>query len=362
MLYYWLYPLRDFFYGFNVFRYITFRAAGAAVTAFLISILLAPWIIRQLDRLKIGETIRRRHVPTLYPLHANKEGTPTMGGILIVTAIVISTLLWADVFNKYILLVLASIIWLGIVGFIDDYIKLTSERSRGLRAITKLTGQTILGLLVGIYLLYGLGAKGIIEIPFLKNLLINLGYFYIFYVALVIIASSNAVNITDGLDGLAIGCVVMAALAYSIMSYIAGNVNFSDYLMVFYVPGSGELAIFCAAIAGAGLGFLWFNSYPASIFMGDTGALALGGAIGAVAILIKKELLLVVVGGVFVIEALSVILQVASVKIHGKRIFKMAPLHHHFQLNGWPESKIIIRFWIIAGIFAILSLATLKLR
>ena len=319
-------------------------------------------MIRQLDRLKVGETIRRKHVPALYPLHAGKEGTPTMGGVLILAAIIISTLLWADVFNRYILLALASILWLGIVGFIDDRIKLSSKSSRGLRAFTKLTGQAIFGLFVGIYLLYGLRVEGILEIPFFKNLLVNLGYFYIFYVALVIVASSNAVNITDGLDGLAIGCVVMAALAYSIMSYVTGHIDFSDYLKIFYIPGSGELAIFCAAIAGAGLGFLWFNCYPASIFMGDTGALALGGAIGTVAILIKKELLLVLVGGVFVIEALSVILQVASFKTRGKRIFKMAPLHHHFQLKGWPESKVIVRFWIIAGIFAILSLATLKLR
>ena len=362
MLYHWLYPLRDVFFGFNVFKYITFRSVGAAVTAFLISLLLGPIVIRWLNKLKVREVIRRKHVDSLYVLHATKEGTPTMGGILLLAAVLFSTLLWADVFNKYILLAVISTCWLGLIGFIDDYIKLKSRRSRELTVLTKLTGQIILGVLIGLYLFYKPGFGQTLDIPFFKNLAVNLGYFYIFFVVLLIVGCSNAVNLTDGLDGLAIGCIIIAAAAYSVMSYVTGHVNFSDYLRILYIPGTGELTVFCASIVGAGLGFLWYNSYPASIFMGDTGSLALGGAIGVVAVLIKKELLLLLVGGIFVIEALSVILQVASFKIRGRRIVAMAPIHHHFQLKGWPESKVIIRFWIVAIIFLLLSLATLKLR
>lgn len=362
MFYHLLYPLRDFFFGFNVFKYITFRAVGGAVTAFLISILLGPVAIRWLRRFKVGETVRKQYVPTLYPLHAKKEGVPTMGGILILISILFATLCWAKLTNRYILLALGATTWLGIIGFVDDFIKFTTKRAAELRAITKLTGQIILGGSIGLYLFLDPNFSNGLCLPFFKELLIELGVFYIPFVILVIVGSSNAVNLTDGLDGLAIGCVIMAAIAYAGMSYVTGHFNFSHYLRIPYVPGSGELTIFCAAIVGAGLGFLWYNCFPANIFMGDTGSLALGGAIGVVAVLIKKELVLLIVGGVFVVEALSVILQVASFKLRGKRIFQVAPLHHHFQLRGWPESKVIIRFWIAAAIFALLSLSTFKLR
>lgn len=285
-----------------------------------------------------------------------------MGGILIVLAIVSSTLLWANLTNKYVLLVIFSTLWSAVVGFMDDYIKLVKKRSLGLTVIMKLTGQLILGLTIGLILFYDPQVSKVLYIPFFKNLFIDFGIFYIFFIMLVIIGSSNAVNLTDGLDGLAIGCVVMVAIAYSGLSYITGRFDFSQYLRIFYVPGSGELTVFCASIVGAGLGFLWFNCHPATIFMGDTGSLALGGAIGTVAIFIKKELLLLLVGGIFVAEALSVILQVGSYKLRGKRIFLIAPLHHHFQLRGWSESKIIVRFWIVAAILALLSLTTLKLQ
>jgi len=362
MFYHLLYPLKDLFFGFNVFRYITFRAAGGAVTAFCVSLLLGPIVIRRLQRFKVGETIRRRYVPTLYPLHANKEGIPTMGGILILASILIATLLWAKLTNRYILMVVGATIWLGMIGFVDDYIKFVTRRARELGALTKLTGQIILGLSIGLFLFFDPAFSKTLDIPLFKELLVEFGVFYIFFVVLVIVGSSNAVNLTDGLDGLAIGCVIMAAIAYAGMSYVTGHINFSHYLRIPYVPGSGELAVFCASIVGAGLGFLWYNCFPATIFMGDTGSLALGGAIGVVAVLIKKELVLLIVGGVFVAEALSVILQVASFKLRGRRIFQMAPLHHHFQLRGWSESKVTIRFWIAAAIFALLSLSTFKLR
>lgn len=362
MLYHLLYPLRDLFFGFNVFKYITFRAAGAAVTAFLVSVLLGPHLIRWLKRSKAGETVRKRHVPLLYQLHAQKEGIPTMGGILILASIVTATLLWANLSNRYVLLALMATTWLGLIGFADDFIKLVSKRAVELRVITKLVGQIVLGASIGIFLFLDPEFTNGICVPFFKELLIDLGIFYIFFVILVIVGSSNAVNLTDGLDGLAIGCVIMAALAYAGMSYVTGHFNFSQYLRIPFIQGSGELTIFCSAIVGAGLGFLWYNCFPAQVFMGDTGSLALGGAIGVVAVLIKKELVLLIVGGIFVIEALSVILQIASFKLRGRRIFQMAPLHHHFQLLGWSESKVIVRFWIAAAIFALLSVSTFKLR
>ncbi len=362
MLYHLLYPLREFWFGFNVFKYITFRAAMASVTAFLISIIFGPLIIRKLMRLKMGQHIRKEYVENLYELHKHKKGTPTMGGFLILISVITSTVLWARLDNRFIMLCLISLIWLGLVGFIDDYIKIIRERSRGLYASTKLTGQIFIALLIGIYLYLDKTISPTLYLPFFKDIIINLGVFYILFVVLVIVACSNAVNITDGLDGLAIGCVTIIALTYCVISYVTGHVKISDYLNVYHLAGSGEVSIFCAAIAGSGLGFLWFNSHPANVFMGDTGSLALGGAIGMVSILIKKEILLLLVGGIFVIEALSVILQVFSFKISGKRIFLMAPLHHHFQLKGLPESKIIIRFWVVAIILALLTLATLKLR
>ena len=361
MLYYLLYPLTDFWFGFNIFKYITFRTAFAAITAFLLCILLGPFVIRLLSLHKVGEKTKRRDAPTLEKFHGSKAGTPTMGGILIVGSIVISTLLWARLDGSYIWLALLSTLWLGIIGFMDDYIKLVREDIRGLRSITKFTGQIIAGLIVALFLYMSNGGNSLLYFPFLKKLVVDLGIFYIPFVIIVIVGSSNAANLTDGLDGLAIGCITMIAGTYSALSYITGNFKLCDYLGIPFIPQAAELSVFCAAIVGASLGFLWFNSHPASVFMGDTGSLALGGAIGAVAVLIKKELLLALVGGVFVVEALSVILQVASFKLRRQRIFLMAPLHHHFQLKGWAESKITIRFWIVSAILSLLTLVSLKL-
>ncbi len=362
MLYHLFYPLRDIFFGFNIFRYITFRAAMAAFTAFIISLLFYPLLIRKLRAAKIGENIRKEDSIDLYNLHRSKQGTPTMGGILILAAILISTFLWADITNQYILISTLVLLWLGITGFIDDYIKQRKQQSKGLGIRTKILSQIILGLLIGIYLFSNSWYSTQLDIPFLKQIHTNIGIFYILLVILVICGSSNAVNLTDGLDGLAIGIVIMVALSFSVLSYISGHIKFSQYLLIPYLEGSGELAIFCAAIFGAGLGFLWFNCYPASIFMGDVGSLPLGGALGMVALLIKKEFLLVIVGGIFVIEAISVILQIGSYRIWKKRIFKIAPLHHHLQFVGWQESKVIVRFWIIAALLALMTLVTLKIR
>jgi phospho-N-acetylmuramoyl-pentapeptide-transferase len=362
MLYHLLYPLHDLISILNVFRYITFRAGMSAVTSFLVCLIFGPKIIKMLTRLKITENIRKEESAKLYELHSQKQNTPTMGGIIILLAILSSTLLWADILNKYIILASLGTIWLGITGFIDDYLKQTKKYPKGLTVKAKFTSQIILGLILGIILFLSPENNAKLDIPFLKNVSLDLGVFYILLVVLVITGSSNAVNLTDGLDGLAIGSVVMVAITLSILSYVSGNINFSRYLLIPYIPGSGELMVFCASILGAGLGFLWFNCYPASIFMGDVGSLALGGALGIVAILIKKELLLGIVGGIFVLEALSVILQVASFRLRKKRIFKIAPLHHHFQFLGWSESKVIVRFWIVAIIFALLTLVTLKIR
>ncbi|MFH1868650.1 MAG: phospho-N-acetylmuramoyl-pentapeptide-transferase [Candidatus Omnitrophota bacterium] len=363
MLYHLLYPLRDLFFGFNVFRYITFRTAGAMISAFVLSITLGPFIIRLLARLNVGECIRGAHeTPGIYHMHKHKEGTPTMGGIIILLVILLSTLLWAKLDNRYILITIASTVWLGIVGFLDDFIKLAKKDADGISNITKLAGEVILGLIIGVILFYDKNVGSMIYFPFFKNAVMDIGVFYILFVMFVIVGSSNAVNLTDGLDGLAIGCMVMVALSYTAISYIVGNVNFSHYLLLKNIPGAGELAVYCAAIAGAGLGFLWFNSYPATVFMGDVGSLALGGGIGVVASCIKKEMLLLIVGGIFVFEAFSVILQVSSFKLRRRRIFLMAPFHHHLQMRGWPEPKIVVRFWIVAAMLALFTLATLKLR
>ncbi len=361
MLYYLLYPLRDLWFGFNVFQYITFRAAMASITAFLLSVVIAPIIIKKLLHLKVGESPRRAYVEDLYKLHKHKEGTPTMGGVIIILAILLSTLLWARLDNRFIILCLISVLWLGIVGFIDDYIKLIKLKSSGLSVAAKFTGQLVLGIGIALYLYFDPQVSTHLYAPFFKHALINLGILYILFVIVVIVGTSNAVNLTDGLDGLAVGCVSFIALTYGVISYLTGHIEVSGYLNIYYLPGSGELTVFCACLAGSALGFLWFNSYPATVFMGDTGSLPLGGAIGLISVLIKKEILLFIVGGIFVAEALSVIIQVISFRFFGRRVFLMAPLHHHFQLLGWPESKIIIRFWIVAIILALFGLATLKL-
>ena len=352
--------------GFNVFTYITVRSMTAAMTSLLLSVFFGPWMIRKLKALKIGQQIRKDYVDDLHKIHQVKAGTPTMGGVLIIGTVAISTLLWANVNNRLVILSLICTLWLGLVGFMDDFIKMRKKRSLGLTARLKFAAQIALGLALGIYVYFypvspEYGSK--IELLFFKNVYISLGWLYILFVVLVIVGASNAVNLTDGLDGLAVGSVIMAAMAYTGMAYLVGRADFTKYLFITHVMGAGELAIFMAAIVGAGLGFLWYNAYPAEVFMGDTGALALGGALGTVAILIKQELLLVIVGGLFVLEAASVIIQVLSYKLRGgKRVFKMAPLHHHFELLGWSETKVTVRFWIIAAILALLSLATLKVR
>jgi phospho-N-acetylmuramoyl-pentapeptide-transferase len=362
VLYYFLYPLHDFFIGFNVFKYITFRSAMAAITTFFICILFGERVIKKLASLRVCENVRpKEEVRGLYDLHHHKQGTPTMGGLMMVASIVVATLIWGDITNKYVMLCLVALVWLAGVGFIDDYIKLRFKR-RGMSARTKFIGQILCGLVIGIFVYLDSNMSPVIDIPFFKDIAINLGVFYVFFVMLVIVGTSNAVNLTDGLDGLATGCLLMVACSYGIMSYLSGHIRFSQYLLIPYIDGVGELTVFCAAMIGACLGFLWFNCHPASVFMGDVGSLALGGGIGLVAVLIRKELLLVIVGGVFAAEALSVILQVGSYKLRKKRIFRMAPLHHHFQMLGWPESKIIVRFWILAAILAFFTLATLKLR
>ncbi len=363
MLYNLLFPLHEYFPFLNLFKYLTFRAIMAAVTAFIISLIFGPLVIKKLKEFKIGQIVRdKNNSERLHELHSSKQGTPTMGGILILLAIFLSTLLWADLSNKYIWIVILGSFWLGLTGFFDDYLKHTQKSSKGLSSKAKFVSQILLGVIIGILLYLDPNNNTIIDIPFIKKFSLDLGVFYIFFVIIVITGSSNAVNLTDGLDGLAIGTVVMATIAFTILCYVAGNIKFSNYLLIPYVKGAGELTVFCASMIGAGLGFLWFNCYPASVFMGDVGALSLGGALGIVALIIKNELLLVIVGGIFVVEALSVILQVLSFKLTGKRIFKCSPLHHHFQFLGWSENKVIVRFWIVASILAMLTLVTLKTR
>jgi len=362
MLYYLLYPLHKTISFFNLFRYITFRAAMAAITAFAVTLIIGPRVIRKLKELKIGEKITKGDSAALDSLQSSKKDTPTMGGIMILAAMLSATLLWSEVLDRNILIVLFATLWLGVTGFIDDYFKQIKKRSKGLSPAAKLASQMILGVIIGTVLFLDPQHGIRLDLPFIKNVSLNLDGLYIVFVMIVIAGSSNAVNLTDGLDGLAIGIVVMVAIAFSILTYVSGNFKLSEYLFIPYIKGSGELTVFCASMIGAGLGFLWFNCYPASIFMGDVGSLALGGAIGTIALLIKKELLLIIVGGIFVLEALSVILQVGSFKFTGKRIFKIAPLHHHFQFLNWPENKVIVRFWIIASLLALLTLVTLKIR
>ncbi len=361
MLYHFLYSLTDYWSGFNIFRYITFRASMAAITSFALCLIFGPFIIDWLKRLKAGQFIRKEHVESLYDLHKHKEGTPSMGGLLIIVSVLLTSILWARIDNDYVILVLGGMVWLGVVGMFDDCLKIAKKNEKGIAALAKIIGQVTLSLIVGLFVIKSKYIGADLYVPLMKNAVANLGIFYILFILFVIVGSSNAVNLTDGLDGLAIGCVTFVAITYGILSYISGHYEVSNYLNVFYLPGAGELTVICASIVGASLGFLWFNSHPASVFMGDTGSLALGGTIGIISILIKKEILLLVAGGIFVIEALSVILQVVSFKLRGKRIFLMSPIHHHFQLKNWHESKIVIRFWIISAVLTFVSLATLKL-
>jgi phospho-N-acetylmuramoyl-pentapeptide-transferase len=360
MLYHLLYPLHKVFALFNVFRYITFRSAGAVVTALLVSFVLGPGIIRWLRALKVGQQVRDDGPQT----HLTKKGTPTMGGILIIAAVAASVLLWSDLTNRYVWVVLFAALAFGGIGFVDDYRKVVKKRSKGLSAKEKFGLQIAASLLIGLFLHYFSGDpdSAHLTVPFFKRFVIDLGWFYVPFSVVVIVGSSNAVNLTDGLDGLAAGLVGIAATANAVLVYIGGNKILADYLKIQYIAGSGELAVVCAALLGASLGFLWYNAHPAEVFMGDVGSLSLGGALGALAVVTKHELILIVVGGIFVVEAISVMLQVASYKLTGKRIFKMAPIHHHFEEIGWPESKVIIRFWIVGIILALVSLGSLKLR
>jgi len=357
VLYHLLFPLAETISAFNVVRYITFRTAAATLTALFISFLLGPWLIRQLGRLRVGQPIRE-----IGPDHQQKEGTPTMGGLLILASLVVSVLLWANLESRATWIVLMLTVGYGVLGFIDDYRKVRQRHSAGISARTKLFWQSLLALCVAWLIYTDPNFDQELAVPFFKNFTPHLGWFYVPVAAFVIVAASNAVNLTDGLDGLAIGPVMIAAATFLVLSYAAGHSGIAEYLAIKYVPGAGQLAIFCGALVGGGLGFLWFNTYPAQLFMGDVGALALGGALGAIAIVIRQEILLAVVGGIFVVETLSVMIQVASFKLTGKRVFLMAPIHHHFEQLGWAEQKIVVRFWIVSIILALVALSSLKLR
>ena len=358
MLYHLLYPLHTKFSVLFVFKYITFRTIYATITSLLISFLLGPWMIERLQRLQMGQSIRKLGPES----HFKKEGTPTMGGVLILTAIVIPTLLWADLTNLYVWLTLLVTIGYGIIGFSDDLLKVRKKNSDGLSPRQKMFWQLLIALVVGLVLCNHAAFPTTLSVPFFKSIRPDLGWWYVPFAVLVIVGASNAVNLTDGLDGLAIGPVIIAAGTYLLFAYLAGHANLANYLQITGVSGAGELAVLCGAMVGAGLGFLWFNTYPAQVFMGDIGSLALGGAIGTIAVITKHEIVLVIVGGIFVMEALSVIAQVTSFRLYGKRIFRMAPIHHHFELKGWPEPRVIVRFWIITVVLVLFGLATLKLR
>jgi phospho-N-acetylmuramoyl-pentapeptide-transferase len=357
----WWSPLR-------VFQYTTFRAVGAAITALLICLVTGPWVIRKLTELKFGQPIRGADdLGDLAQKHGEKKGTPTMGGILILWAVADATLLWARPDNPLVLLCLATVLCMGSVGFLDDYAKITERNSKGISARLKLLSQLLFGLAVGIYLVTEPSVGKVARqfyVPFLKApVILNMGVFAVIWAAIVLTGSSNAVNLTDGMDGLAIGCTLTVSLALAVMTFLSGNLKTAEYLHIPFVTGSGELTVVCAGLIGASLGFLWFNCHPAQVFMGDTGALAIGGLIGAIALMIKQELVLVIVGGIFVMEAASVVMQVASFKLRGgKRIFLRTPIHHHFEHLGWSETKVTTRFWVLSVIFALLGLATLKLR
>ena len=361
MLYYLLEPYSDTLIGVNVIRYITFRSASAAVLALLISLFVGSWIIKKLKEMQIGEEIRIEGPES----HLSKRGTPSMGGVIILISVIIPTLLFAKIGQSNILIVLLVTVVLGIIGFIDDWLKIIKKYPKGLVGRYKLLGQIVLGLLVGCFIYFFPevpAERSSTTLPFFKNYELHFGIFYIPIIAFIITAASNSSNLTDGLDGLLTGLTAIAAAAFAAIAYVTGHAVFSDYLNILFLPQAGELAVFCAALFGAALGYLWFNSYPAQVFMGDTGRLALGGAIGAVAILAKKELLLLLICGIWVIESLSVIIQVFVFKRTGKRVFRMAPIHHHFELKGWAEPKVVVRFWIVGILFALLTLTTFKIR
>lgn len=360
MLLYLTEYLTQFHSGFGVFQYLTLRAILGVLTALVICFVVGPAMIRRLSHYQIGQTVRDDGPIT----HLSKAGTPTMGGALILVAVGVSTLLWCDLTNRYVWVVFLTTMLFGVIGWVDDYKKLVKKDPEGLRSRYKFFWQSVVGLGAAIFLYHTaeLPVETTLIVPFFKDVAIDMGWMFIVLTYLTIVGSSNAVNFTDGLDGLAIMPTVMVCAALGIFAYLTGHVKFADYLGIPYVPGVGEVVIFCGAIVGAGLGFLWFNTFPAQVFMGDVGALALGAALGVVAVVVRQELVLVIMGGVFVMETVSVIMQVASFKLTGKRIFRMAPLHHHFELQGWPEPRVIVRFWIITIILVLVGLATLKIR
>jgi phospho-N-acetylmuramoyl-pentapeptide-transferase len=356
MLYKILYSLKEYWFGFNVFRYVTVRTVFATLTSLFILIIFGARIIAGLKHLCHPNMLNFRQ--------DSKEKTPTMGGLLILGSLLISVLLWTDLQNIYVLLLILLSVWLAFFGFWDDYIKLRQKSHKGLRPLVKILGQTGIGFILGCILYYhsGLNFNTSLHLPFFKNIILPLGAYYILFATFMIVATSNAVNLTDGMDGLAIGSVLMVALAYGAISYVAGNIKFAEYLNIPYIKGAEEVTVFAGALIGSALGFLWYNCYPAEIFMGDTGALMLGGIIGLLAIIVKQEISFIIVGGIFFMEAFSVVIQVASFKTRGKRVFLMTPIHHHFELKGIPESKVIVRFWILGIIFALFTLVTLKIR
>ena len=359
MIYHLLYPLHTTFSSFNVFRYITFRTIYATITALLICFILGPWMIKKLQSLQIGQPIREDGPNS----HLSKEGTPTMGGVLIIFATVISTFLWANLTVNYIWMILMVTIGFGLIGLMDDFRKLTNKSSKGISGKVRLTAEVIVAFFVSMVLYYKAGFSSNITLPFFKTVLPDLGWGYVILSTFIMVGTANAVNLTDGLDGLAIGPAITCFLTYLFFAYFAGNIKISGYLQIPYVAGTGELAIFCGSMVGAGIGFLWYNAYPAQLFMGDVGSLSLGGALGGLAVMTKQEILLAIVGGIFVMETFSVIFQVGWFKVsNGKRIFRMAPIHHHFELKGWAEPKIIVRFWIISILLALVAISTLKLR
>ena len=358
---YWLGEyLTQYYSGFNVFSYLTFRAIVSTLTALGISLYFGPKLIRALQRMQIGQTVRDDGPQS----HLSKSGTPTMGGILILASIIASVLLWGDLSNTYVLTTLFVVASFGVIGFVDDYRKVIRKDSNGLIARWKYFWQTVIGLGTAIFLYAQAQSpeETALLVPFIKDVMPQLGLLYIAMAYFVIVGTSNAVNLTDGLDGLAIVPTIMVAGAFAVFAYVTGNVNFSEYLNIPYIPKTSELVVVCTAIVGAGLGFLWFNTYPAQVFMGDVGSLALGAVLGVIAVLVRQELVLVIMGGVFVMETVSVILQVGSYKLRGQRIFRMAPIHHHYELKGWPEPRVIVRFWIISIVLVLVGLATLKLR
>lgn len=359
-MFYFLHYLKDVSIVFNLFRYITFRSMAASVTAFFFCVLVGPEIISWLKKLKATAHQEREHAASIHPFFNHKKDVPTMGGVILMGGTLLAILLWANLSNRFVWLLFMVAVWFAGVGFLDDWLKLRSKSSKGLASRAKLFGQIFMGLAMGFYLYMDPNFDKWLYLPFLKKGAIYMGIVFIPFVILVLVGSSNALNLTDGLDGLAIGCTLFTTVTFAIISYLVGRVDFAAYLGIPYIAEAGEVAVVCSALVGASAGFLWFNSYPAEVMMGDTGSLSLGGLLGAVAILLKKEAVLVIVGGVFVWEALSVILQVASFKMTGRRIFRMSPYHHHLQLKGWPESKVTIRLWIVAMILAVIGLSTLK--